>query len=154
MSSSPERFDAHSADETDDYSISFQSPHHSAQKSGITPYKTAVSQPNSRLTRNQAHQQGIILPPTPFYFAYANLLPLFSVLSVALPLDPIQPQNYQEAVSFNKPDRAKRIEAMRIEMKSLLENETWELIQPPLTVKTLSAKWVFKLKRGKDGEII
>ncbi len=38
-------------------------------------------------------------------------------------------------------------------MKSLLENKTWELIQPPTTVKTLSAKWVFKLKRGKDGEI-
>lgn len=42
---------------------------------------------------------------------------------------------------------------MRIEMKSLLQNETWELIIPPPTVRTLSAKWVFKLKRGKDGEI-
>lgn len=42
---------------------------------------------------------------------------------------------------------------MRIEMKSLLQNETWELIIPPPTVRTLSAKWVFKLKRGKGGEI-
>ncbi len=38
-------------------------------------------------------------------------------------------------------------------MKSLLKNETWELIQPSPTVETLSAKWVFKLKREKDSEI-
>lgn len=38
-------------------------------------------------------------------------------------------------------------------MRSLLENETWELIILPPTVRTLSPKWVFKLKRGNDGEI-
>ncbi len=69
MSPSPERFDAHAADETDDYSIGLQSAHHSTQKSGITSDKTAVSQPNPRLTRNQAHQQGIILLPTSFHFS-------------------------------------------------------------------------------------
>ena len=153
MFPSPERSDAHAADETDDYSISPQSAHHSTQKSDIKPDKTAVSQPNPHLTRNQAHQQRIILPPTSSYFAYTNTLPFFSLLSAALPLDPIEPQKYQEAVSFNNPDRAKWIEAMRIEMKSLLENETWELIQTSLTVKTISVEWVFKLKRGKDGEI-
>ncbi len=82
-----------------------------------------------------------------------NILPFFSLLLAALPLDPSEPQNYQEFVSFDNPDRAKLIEAMKIEMKSLLENKTWGLIQPPLAVKTISAKRVFKLKRRKNGEI-
>ncbi len=43
ISPSPERSDAQAADETDDYSMSLQSAHHSTQKSDITPDKTAVS---------------------------------------------------------------------------------------------------------------
>ena len=104
MSPSPEGSDAHAADKADDPYISLQSAHHFTHKSGITPDKTAVSKPNPRLTRNQAHQQGIILPPTSSYFAYTNTLPFFSLLSAALPLDPIEPQKYQEVVSFNNPD--------------------------------------------------
>lgn len=46
-------------------------------------------QQNARLTRNQAHKQGILLPLTSSYYAYTNTLPLFSLLSAALPLDPI-----------------------------------------------------------------
>ena len=42
---------------------------------------------------------------------------------------------------------------MRIEMKSLLENKVWELVLLLSTVQILSAKWVFKLKEGKDSEI-
>lgn len=38
-------------------------------------------------------------------------------------------------------------------MRSLLDNKIWKLMEPPPTVPTLSAKWVFRLKRGKDGEI-
>ena len=83
MSPSPERSDAHAADQTNDYFINLQSAHHSSQKSGITPDKTEVSKPNPCLTRNQAYQQGIIFPPTSFFFAYTNILPFFSLLSAA-----------------------------------------------------------------------
>lgn len=38
-------------------------------------------------------------------------------------------------------------------MKSLLENETWELVFLSSTVQILGAKWVFNLKQGKNGEI-
>ena len=42
-------------------------------------------------------------------------------------------------------------------MESLSENQTWKLInlaslKPPY--KPLASKWVFKVKRGKDGEVL
>ena len=100
ISPSPERSDAHAEHETDDHSISLQSTHHSTQKSGITSDKTAISQPKPRLTRNQAHQQGIIFLPIFFYFAYTNTLPLFSLLLAALPLDPIEPQTTKKLLAL------------------------------------------------------
>lgn len=42
---------------------------------------------------------------------------------------------------------------MNVEMKSLLKNKTWQLMEPPSTVRTLSAKWDPKLKRGKNREV-
>jgi len=43
---------------------------------------------------------------------------------------------------------------MKKEHQSLLENGTWDLIEPPAGKKVLRGKWVFKLKRGPNGEII
>lgn len=164
---SPRRSLSPSSEDTQ-YPLSLQSAHHPKSKltlrpsnttklppnpSAVTPNNSATLQSTARLTRNQAHQQGIVLPPISSYLAYTNTLPLLSLLSATLPLDPIEPQSYQQAISLENPDREKWIEAMRIEVKFLLENETWELIIPPPTVRTLSAKWVFGLKRGIDGEI-
>lgn len=141
MSPSPQR---DIEDETDNYRIALRSTIYPTKDiSLVTPNhanKTAALQPNARLTRNQAHQQGIVLPPTSSYFAYTNTLPLFSLLSAAVSLDPIEPQNYKEAVIFNNPDRAQWIKAMSDEMSSLLHNETWKLMEPPPTVRTLGAK--------------
>lgn len=49
-------------------------------------------EPNARLTRNQAYQQGIVLPPISSYLTYTNTLPLFSLLSAAF--EPIERKNY------------------------------------------------------------
>lgn len=69
------------------YPISLQSAHHSHSKlalrpdnttgsrpnpSAVTPDNSAILQSNPRLTRNQAYQQGIVLPPTSSYLAYTN----------------------------------------------------------------------------------
>jgi hypothetical protein len=37
------------------------------------------------------------------------------------------------------------------EFRSLMENETWELMELPAGRKPISCKWVFKVKYGKDG---
>jgi Reverse transcriptase (RNA-dependent DNA polymerase) len=43
---------------------------------------------------------------------------------------------------------------MKDEMKSLQENDTYELVQLPKGRKALRNKWVFKLKRDGNGELM
>ena len=44
--------------------------------------------------------------------------------------------------------------AMKDENKSLLDNITWTLVNPPPNRRVLQGKWVYKLKRGPNGEIL
>jgi len=39
-------------------------------------------------------------------------------------------------------------------MKAIEENETWELIDPPLACRPLRLKWVYKVKQDERGAII
>ena len=38
-------------------------------------------------------------------------------------------------------------------MRSLVENDVWELVQPPVNRKIVGSKWVFKVKRDGDGRV-
>lgn len=49
-------------------------------------------EPNARLTRYQAYQQGTVLPPISSYLTYTNTLPLISLLSAAF--EPTERHNY------------------------------------------------------------
>ena len=40
------------------------------------------------------------------------------------------------------------------EMRVIEENETWQLIDPPLGCHPISLKWVYKVKRDKLGAIV
>ena len=44
--------------------------------------------------------------------------------------------------------------AMLEEMKAIEENETWELIDPPLGYRPIGLKWVYKVKRDELGAIV
>ena len=37
---------------------------------------------------------------------------------------------------------------MNEEMASLMKNKTWKLIEKPVKMKTVSCKWIFKIKDG------
>ena len=39
------------------------------------------------------------------------------------------------------------------EIKAIEENETWELIDPPLGCSSIGLKWVYKVKRDEHGTI-
>ena len=41
-------------------------------------------------------------------------------------------------------------EAMRNEMKSLQENNVWDLVELPKDKKVIGSKWVFMLKTNND----
>ena len=42
---------------------------------------------------------------------------------------------------------------MKEEYKSLMDNNTWCLVQAPSGAYVLRGRWVYTLKRGLDGEV-
>ena len=72
----------------------------------------------------------------------------FNVINL-LDVDINVPQSVQEAV--NGPQADQWIEAMDKEYAALVENGTFELTDLPKGQKAIGSKWVYALKRDKDG---
>ena len=51
------------------------------------------------------------------------------------------------------PDSEAWLEAMRSELKSMDENQVWDLVDPPHGVTGIGCKWVFKKKTDVDGNV-
>lgn len=62
------------------------------------------------------------------------------------------PQNVEEALSSTDAEEWKK--AMDEEYNSLMENETWKLVDLPAGKRALPCKWVFKTKTDQQGNII
>ena len=62
-----------------------------------------------------------------------------------------EPSTYKEAISSVQ--SAEWQAAMCEEMESLLGNQTWTLEEAPPGARILPVKWVYKVKRGPDGQI-
>ena len=60
-------------------------------------------------------------------------------------LDNDEPKTYKEAVM--RPDSEKWLEAMRSELKSMADNQVWNLVEPLDEVQPIECKWIFKKKR-------
>ncbi len=60
-----------------------------------------------------------------------------------------EPKTYHEAV--HGPKGSKWKEAMQLEMKSLKDNNVWELVTLPKDKKLVGSKWVYKVKVDGDG---
>ena len=68
---------------------------------------------------------------------------------VQLSLDP--PQTMQEALT--RPDSQQWQEAIKAEFNSLEKNKTWLLTPLPPNRKSISSKWIFKIKTKADGSL-
>lgn len=44
-------------------------------------------------------------------------------------------------------------DAMDAEIRSILKNDTWELVDPPKDHKSIGVKWVYKTKLNERGEV-
>ena len=66
-------------------------------------------------------------------------------------LESDEPATYVEAVV--SPDSEAWLEAMRSELKSMDENQVWDLVDPPPGATTIGCKWVFKKKTDVDGNV-
>ncbi|CAI7780432.1 unnamed protein product [Closterium sp. NIES-54] len=64
---------------------------------------------------------------------------------------PGEPATVEEALSGPQKEEWKA--AMDAEFNSLIENETWELVELPKGRRPISSKWVFKVKSGADGAL-
>lgn len=63
-----------------------------------------------------------------------------------------EPRTLQEALRH--PHWYQWKQAMGEEKSSLVYNKTWTLVPPPVGRKVLKGKWVYKLKRGPNGEVL
>ena len=60
-----------------------------------------------------------------------------------------EPLSYTEAASEEVWKRA-----MREEMLAIDRNDIWELVTPPPNRRPIGLKWIFKLKKNQQGEVI
>lgn len=60
-----------------------------------------------------------------------------------------EPSCYQDAAGDGN-----WIEAMESEIQSINKNKTWELVKLPAGQKPIGLKWVYKLKKNAEGEIV
>ncbi|POM60420.1 Reverse transcriptase, RNA-dependent DNA polymerase domain containing hypothetical protein [Phytophthora palmivora] len=61
------------------------------------------------------------------------------------------PRSYNEAMSL--PELAKWKKGVRREIRSHIQNHTWDLIKRPRGIKVIGNKWVFVLKYDENGNI-
>ena len=62
-----------------------------------------------------------------------------------------EPQTYKAALEFSEAPYWK--EAIQSEMESIMQNNTWELVNLPPENKPIGHKWIFKRKLRPDGTI-
>ena len=66
--------------------------------------------------------------------------------------EPYEPRTYRQAVSGG--DAKQWESSMEDEVNSLTENRTWDLVDRPKDRAVLTGKWVYRHKRGANGEIL
>ena len=72
-------------------------------------------------------------------------------ISESLTVENEEPQSMKEALDGKNSGKWK--EAFDAEYSSLINNETWELVPPPLDANIVGSKWVLKVKRDANGNI-
>ena len=63
----------------------------------------------------------------------------------------VEPQTMDEALAGDYSTKWK--EAANVEYRSLIENETWDLVELPSGRTPIGSKWVFKVKHKSDGTV-
>lgn len=73
----------------------------------------------------------------------SNVIPTFLIMA-ARETEPLEPKTLRQAK--NDPSWPEWVNGMVDEVRSLKQNRTWELADPPEKRRVLSGKWVFRLK--------
>ena len=62
-----------------------------------------------------------------------------------------EPRSYNEAVNSSQAENWRK--AMKAEYDSLIDNNTWTLVDEPEDQQVLPGKWVYKVKYGANGQV-
>ena len=65
--------------------------------------------------------------------------------------DAYEPKNYEDAVTCA--DASRWIPSMEEEIKEIIANEVWDVVDPPPGVSILTGKFAYKVKTNADGEV-
>lgn len=65
--------------------------------------------------------------------------------------DTYEPKNYEDAVTCA--DASRWIPSMDEEVKEIIANKVWEVVDPPLGVSILTGKFAYKVKTNADGGV-
>ena len=80
-------------------------------------------------------------------------LAMVMLLSAATTTEPEEPKTFKQATAPYNHKRSKWWLGMEEEIQSHKDNNTWIITTLPQGQKALDGKWVYKIKRGPDGEI-
>ena len=61
------------------------------------------------------------------------------------------PINFRQALESSKSQEW--IDSMNEEIKSMKDNDVWDLVPLPEGVKPIGCKWIFKTKRNSKGDV-
>ena len=92
------------------------------------------------LTRDQAKR---VIKPNPKY-QYADIA-AYALLSYQ-EISENEPRTYSEAMKSKQSQQWQQ--AMKEEMQSLHDNQTWTLVPSPKNQRIVDCKWIFKVKEG------
>ena len=128
MSSNQEEgYQSYSEEEEEDSEVQLREP------TSVTPSKFEKSEPTRVKTIAQFYEETSQFPP-----------PIDECM-----VSTDEPMNYEEA---SREEAQKK--AMIEEMQAIDRSNTWELVPPPIGCKPIGLKWIFKLKRNSDGEVV
>ena len=106
------------------------------------PIKTLWNPPQEPALRRSQREKRRALPDD--YVVYLH----GSDFDIGIMKDPV---SYSQAITNDNSD--KWIAAMKDELKSMADNQVWELAPLPNGHKTVGCKWIFKTKRDCHGNI-
>lgn len=112
---------------------------------------TSKTQPNDQNNSDDEAEQDADVLTTSTQQAESNSNAALINLALNTVLKDIEPNTYEEAVA--SVDRSKWLAAMKEELNSLVKNDTYDLVMLPKEMKAIECRWVFRIKRNKDGSI-
>ena len=102
-----------------------------------TTYEMSSTQVSRRSGR-------IVWPPIRFI----GLGEIYEAISKEAKIDPY---TYEEAI--NDIDAHHWVKAVKSELDSVYSNQVWDLVNVPNSIKPVGCEWVYKRKRGIDGNV-